>query len=367
MSNKNFKYTLEQNKDKILLGASIVGVFIIGFTVFHIVNNTKKQDVPQNEEQVVNQDNIRAEYIIGANDKGEIDLIKVDNKEVVANLDLKSTDSVIYSRSNNLESMLAYSDGTFFEVLEEEGKLVQNEVLKLDAKQSIKEFKFSKDYIVANTGDKLLVFKLSDKSTYMIDAVNVDSLLVVGERLVFAETNYIHSYDLKTKEEVSIEIGDTTEDLFEINGTVIAFNKFGSGNDKSTILKLKTDDLYISKAHRHDNANVIAVTPDSDDKEISYVDKKETGIKTNSYYKLDLNGTKDVKNRIQLDALSVTGDSEFTSDNTVATKGYLYTNKSGKIDIFRLAGEIVDTTLANDKTFFMPISVEVEQIQEKTN
>lgn len=358
MSNNNFKYTLEKNKDKILLGASIVGVFIIGFSVFHLVKNNKPQEVPQDEEQVVHEDNIRAEYIIGANDKGQVDLIKVESKEVVSNIDLKSSDSVIYSRSNDLESMLAYSDGTFFELVEKEGKLVQNEVLKLDAKQSIKEFKFSKDYIVANTGDKLLVFNLKDQSTYMIDAINVDSLLVVDDKLIFAETNYIHSYNLETKEEVSIEIGDITEDLFEIDGNVVAFNNFGSGKEKTTILKLKADDLYISKAHRHDNENVIAVTPDSDDKDISYIDKKDTGVKTSSYYKLNLDKEQDVKNRISLDTLSSSQEDEFTSTNTVATKGYLYTNKSGNIEIFRLGGEVTDTTIDTNKTFFMPILID---------
>lgn len=360
MSNKNnFKYTLEQNKQKILLGASIVGVAVISFGVFTMVNNNKNKVTPE-DDVYVDTTNVRAEYIIGGNDKGELDLIKVESNEVVKSTKLGTTENVIYSRSNDLEKVLAYGNGTFYEIVEENGDLISKELLKLEAEQPIKEFKFSDKYIVGNTGDKLIVFKLADKSTYMIDAKEVDSMVVIDETLVYAETENIHTYNLVTKEDKSIEIGDKTEDLFEINGSVVAFNKFGSGNQKSTILKLKSDDLYIEKAHRHDNEKLSAVTPDSDDKEIPYIDKTEKTVTINAHYKLDLNGEKDSKNRVTLEAMSTDNNVEFNSDNTVSTKGYLYSNKSGKIEIFRLAGEVMDSTVDSNKTFFMPISKEIE-------
>lgn len=357
MSN-NFKYTLEQNKQKIILGISIVGVLAVSFGVFKMVTN-EKPVIPE-DDIAINTENVRAEYLIGGNNKGELDLIKVENNEVVKSIKLEATENVIYSRANDLEKVMAFGNATFYEIIEANGELNQKEVLKLEANQAIKDFKFSDKYIVGNTGDKLLVFKLEDKSTYMIDTKKIDSMVIVDNTLVYSETNNIHTYNLDSKETSSIEIGDITSDLFEINGSVIAFNEFGAGNNKSTILKLKSNDLYIEKAHRHDNALLTAVTPDSDDEEIPYIDTSSKSVSINSHYKLNLNEIKDSKNRVELNAISTTEGNPYTSTNTVSTKGYLYTNKSGKIEIFRLAGEVMDITLDSEKTFFMPISIEAE-------
>lgn len=352
--NNNFKYTLEQNKQKIILGVSIVGLLAISFGVFTMIHHNNKKTTPQDDPLYVDNTNVKAEYIIGGNDKGELDLINVTNNEIVMSNKLNVTNDVIYSRSNDLEKVLAYGNSTFFEIEEDNGQLISKELLKLDTEQPIKSFKFSDKYIVANTGSKLLILKINDNSTYMIDAKKVDSMVVVEDILVYAETNNIHAYNLNTKKNKTIEIGDKTEALFEINGNVIAFNNFGSGNQKSTILKIKAEDLYIEKAHRHDNENVFAVTPDSDDKEISYIDSNKNNA--TSYYQLNLNNDKDSKIRISLDTMSNDDDNEFNSNNTVSTKGYLYSNKSGKIEIFRLSGEVLDSTIDSDKTFFMPIS-----------
>ena len=358
MNKNDFKYTIEKNKDKIILGVSIVGVLGLGFGFFSMVNNNKT--IEQQEDEVyVDLENIRAEYIISGNDKGELDLINVNTTEVVSNLNLNATDTVLYSRSNDLEKLLAFTNNTFYEVIEQDGQLKNKEIFKLDTKQAIKNFKFSDQYIVANTGDKLLVFKLDDKSTYMIDVKDVDSMVVVDNILVFAEKENIHTYNLTTKETKKIEIGDKTKDLIEVNGQVIAFNNFGSQNSKSTILELKPNDLYIEKAHRHDNNNLIPIANDSDDKDISYIDKSNKTSVMNSHYTLDLNSDKETKDRVELDVMSGS-NTDFNSQNTVSTKGYLYSNKSGKIEIFRLNGETIDTTIDTDKTFFMPISEEID-------
>ena len=41
MNKNDFKYTIEKNKDKIILGVSIVGVLGLGFGFFSMVNNNK--------------------------------------------------------------------------------------------------------------------------------------------------------------------------------------------------------------------------------------------------------------------------------------------------------------------------------------
>lgn len=62
MANNNFKYTLEKNKQKIILGASIVGVLAVSFGVFTMVN--KEKPVAPEDEIAIDTENIRAEFVV---------------------------------------------------------------------------------------------------------------------------------------------------------------------------------------------------------------------------------------------------------------------------------------------------------------
>lgn len=358
--NKQFKYALEQNKDKILLGVSIVGFVGVCLGLFFIINKNKDIKTPD-ENHYVDTENIKAEYIIAGDKNGTLDLIKVETNKVVNTMNLGPTKDIIYSRSNNLEKVMAYSKGTFYEITEENGDLINKETLKIKENINIKEFKFSNNYIVVNTKNELIVFNTNDKSKYSINIKAIDSFVLIDDTLIYGETGYIYTHNLKTKENKKIELSEKTEALFELNGKLIAFNKFGSGNNKYTILQLKQNDLYIEHAHRHDNEQLTPVTPDSDDKDIVYIDKS---IKTYSpsHYKLNLDNMNPMKNRVQLDALAIDNEKEFTTENTITTKGYLYTNKSGeKIEVFRLSGEVADMSIDTNKTFFMPVSMEIKK------
>lgn len=353
----DFKYTFEKNKQKILLGLSAVTLGVAGVGVYFLVNSMDKE-VPKDETPIyVDGNNIKAEYIIGANEDGVIDLIKLETNEVVDAKKLKSGKSVLYSRSNDLEKLLAFNSGKFISIVEEEGKLIEKDVFELSTDKEILDFKFSDKYIVSRTEDGLLISAIESKETDEIEVKDVDAYIIVGNKLVYAETENIHAYDLETKEGAEINIGDVTQSLTEHNGNVIVFNEFGSGKEKSTILNIKSGDLYIESVHRHDNKTIMPITNDSDDEVISYIDQSANAQKTMSHYQLTM-GDKETKNRADLSNLGTDSEVEFTEENTVSTKGYLYTQGDGEIKIFRLSGEVVDSIVKTDKTFFMPISVE---------
>lgn len=355
----DFKYTLEKNKQKIFIGLSALGLGVVGVGVYFLVNSVN-HDVPTEETPIiVDSNNVKANFIIGADTKGNIDLISLESNEVVKTKTLDKAKNVMYSRSNDLEKVLALNNGVFVSIIEEKGELVEKVVFDLNTDKEILDFKFSDKYIVSRAEDVLLVSSVEDKETFEIEVKDVDAYLVIEDKLVYAETENVHTYDLKTKENKEINLGAVTKALVEHDENVIVFNEFGAGKEKSTILNIKSNDLYIESAHRHDNKNLIPVANDSDDSVISYLDESDNAKKILSHYQLSIDEKgKETKSRADLTNASFSDGFKFTEDNSVSTKGYLYTTDKGEIKIIRLSGEVVDSTIKTDKTFFMPISIE---------
>jgi len=355
----DFKYTLEKNKQKIFIGLSALGLGVVGVGVYFLVNSVHHHTPIEETPIIVDANNVKAKFIIGADTSGVIDLISLETNEVVKTKTLDEAKNVLYARSNDLEKVLALNNGKFVSIVEENGELVEKVIFELKTDKAILDFKFSDKYMVSRTEDSLLVSSVEDKDTFEIEVKEVDAYLVIEDKLIYAETEKVHTYDLKTKETKEIDLGAVTKALVEHNGNVIVFNEFGSGKEKSTILNIKSTDLYIESAHRHDNKNLIPVANDSDDSVISYLDESDNAKKVLSHYQLsiDKNG-KETKSRADLSHASFSDGFKFTEENSVSTKGYLYTTDKGEIKIVRLSGEVVDSTIKTDKTFFMPVSIE---------
>lgn len=347
----NFKYSLEKNKQKIILGASVVGVIGIGFGTYFLITHNKTKEIPKNE-QFVDTAVHKADFVIGGDKDGNVDLIKVNENKVVSSK--KLNDKAIYSRENSLDGVMAYSNGTFTKLTEENGELKDKEIFKLETKNNIKSFKFSDKFIVCDLNDKLLIINLETKQTYALNISDVDSYVVAGSDLVYSSGNYVNKIDLNSKKAIKIDIGDKTSALFEMKGNIIAFNKFGNKNNKTTILDMKSNNLYIDKAHSHDNAKVYPVTPDNDDTNIMYIDRIENQVPVDAFYSLNLKGEQPTKERT---VLSNNGEAKdlYSPDKTVATKGFVYSLKEGNIEIFGLRGGAVDSTIKINGDFFMPI------------
>ena len=346
----DFKYTLQKNKNKIIAGASLVFIAGAGFGLYGLLN---KPEIPQEEEEYTDTGIKKADYIFLANDKGEIDLYSTKEDKVVNTLSL-NTSNVILSRDNDLETIMAYSNGTFYELSEKDGVIENKEIIKYDGEAEIKSFNFSNDYIVALADEEAIVIDLANNKTTSLEIKDIDTYVIADNNLVYSIGDYIYSKDLTSDEEpVEIEIGDKS-DAF-LNGKIIAFNNFGQDNKKTTLLKMKANDLYIEFADKHDNENVYPLTPDSDDTDIKFIDSVDRDVaKVNSYYSMTMSESEqNSKDRIVLP--DDTSDNVYSPDNTVSTKGYFYTNKDGNLTIFDLRAESVDIVVNTDKTFFMPI------------
>lgn len=348
----DFKYTLQQNKNKIIAGVSLVAIIGTGLGLYSLFH---KSEVIQDEEEYTDVGIKKADYVFLANDKGDIDLYSTKEDKVVNTLSLNST-GVILSRDSDLETVMAYNNGTFYELSEKDGVIENKEVIKYDGQAKIKSFKFSNDYIVALSDEEAIIIDLASKKITTLKIKDIDTYVIADKHLVYAVGDYIYSQDLTSdKEPVKIEVGDKSDALFFLDGKVIGFNNFGEGNKKTTLLKMRADDLYIELANKHDNENVYPLTPDSDDTDIKFIDSVDKDVaKVNSHYTMTMKeNEKNNKDRVRLP--DDTNETVYSQDNTVSTKGYFYTNKDGNLTIFDLRSESVDIVVNTDKTFFMPI------------
>ena len=148
----DFKYTLQQNKNKIIAGVSLVAIIGTGLGLYSLFH---KSEVIQDEEEYTDVGIKKADYVFLANDKGDIDLYSTKEDKVVNTLSLNST-GVILSRDSDLETVMAYNNGTFYELSEKDGVIENKEVIKYDGQAKIKPFKFSNDYIVALSDEEAI-------------------------------------------------------------------------------------------------------------------------------------------------------------------------------------------------------------------
>lgn len=378
----------------------IVLVILFGYLLIFKKNKQSKEPIYYDDINMV-----KADYIFTAYNDGQIKLLKTEDKSVSDTIKLDNNS--IYERTSNLESVITLSNNTFYKLSEANGKIKKEELFKLTEDKKIKSFKYSSDYIVVLTDNEIIVISLKDKKIEILNQnkIKVTPIEEVTEEktkpLISMEYEYIQKYNEKTKKYYTvqvfkqynldlsniehyiikdgylvcskggilvtlklddksvntIEIGDITKDFFIQNNELIVFNNFGSGLNKQTIMKIKENDLYINKVYVQDSEKLYTITPDDDDKNIEFIESSlRKGIIAESYYTVDINKEKDNKKRTELIPRQSEERKDYSSENTVATKGYIYSTVNGYLDIFELRGKtIVDIFDGESPNFFMPI------------
>lgn len=349
----DFKYTLEKHKQKILIGISALAVVGAGFGVYCLLNKPESDIKEEVFEDTVSR---KADYIMMANSKGQIDLYGTDEDSIVNSLDLQ-LDNAIYSRGIDLETIMVFDNNIFYEISENGGLLDVKEVNTFNG--SINSFKYSTKYIVTISDNEINAINRETNKTSQLSIDSVEEYVIADNCLVYSNGNYLYSLnlDVPNSTPVKIEIGDKTEGLFVMNGKVISYNNFGSGNGITTLLKLNPSDLYIDYASKQDNSELYPVTPDSDDDSIKFIENTvNKGNSFASHYTVILDdNVKSSKTKVVLNDTISNEKLGYNKDNTVSTKGYMYTLEDENITIYDLRAESIDSTIPSDKTFFMPI------------
>ncbi|MCC0727172.1 hypothetical protein KGF51_12205 [Clostridioides sp. ZZV14-6045] len=352
----NFKYLFEKNKQKILLAISLLFLFIICITVFLFI---KKNNFNENTTDVQYGDVgiKKAEYILTGTCNGKIDLIKTSNQKVVDSLQLSNLGNTMYSRDPNLKKLMVYNNSNFYSIEEKKGKIIKNNVYKLKDNIQILNFNFSDNYIVFNSNGVYKTISLKENKENYINEREFDNYVVSKDNLIYSKDNFITSLNLKiNKVNKTINLGDKTKFISLAKNGLTIFNNFGYDNNKSIILEVNPNTLYINGVYKLDNNKVLPVTQYSGDLEVYFMDKVEKDsalIESHYAVKVDSSTT---KTKTTLSNTNKDSDKTPNTYNTVSAKGYLYSNEDlGELKIFELRSNTLIATINTDKIFFMPI------------
>ncbi|MFJ8531383.1 hypothetical protein [Bacillus sp. NPDC094106] len=360
MNSTKLKYLFQKHKDKCLVALSIAVTIGIGtgayFIFFH--DNDDK-----GKKETLFDKNIKlADAIITGNKNGKVSLLHTKSGDELDSISLGDSkgNEFKFSRSKNLDSVYAYNKNshTFYEITVDGKKLKKKEIVSVsDALVEFDTFQSDGKNVVLLSSDRKELTHIKDKSTYKkyVSLEEVGEFLVDKGQLVFSTSNFIHSADLKSEKETKIEIGDNTTGLFAVKNEIIAYNKFGTGKEDSIVLRLKPNDLYVKEMHKLGSNRVEPLVPDGDDETLIYSQKVNEKthpkqliqvLNSKDGFRKDVRPFKTPDNRKVVD---------YDKNNSVASKGYVYSKKGSRLEITDIRGENLAYTLDVSKEFAMPI------------
>lgn len=378
----------KKNKDKLFIGLAL-GVLFLAIIIFVLININKTKN---NNEIILPKDEIEiAELMLVPNEKS-LQLVNIDGTildKIEGNIKFKisETNEIMYLKDNSLYTVNVENTKTEDGI--ETSKL--NEVKILDVKD-VTSFIFNDKYIAILSEQKEQDEKI-DNSTKeeekensdltkeilideehinynvsiidreslteikTIENIKIDDCVLNDKNFIYSVSNYLYSYDIETENIEELYLGKNVSDLDIVNNKIIVFDKFGNGKNKSLILQLNSD-LTIDKATKHDALDIIEIQKEVDEQNIVYIENDETPI----LYMLNLDGDRETKNKRNL---NVSIDGTYSDDNTIYSRGYIYTAKDGKLNIIDLKSATIYKTYDIEASFIYPI-YEEEPIEDET-
>lgn len=372
----------KKNEKLFIVLASIVLIMTI---VMVVILATRKQK--PNDEIVLPEDDIQiAETMIVPNDNS-IQLVNIDGTI------LDKIDGKIKFHTNDNNDIMYIRDNTFYTLNIKQdadtSKLVENKILDVE---NVDDFRFNDSYIVTltkldntenenidildennevkDTTEKIdatksnltkhnkitassnfynvsFIDRKTLKEVNKIENIELDNFIIDNDKFIYSVGNYVYSYNITSNETTELYLGKRISDLSIMNDNIIIYDKFGNGVNKSLLLRTN-DDLKVNKTTKHDASNIIAIQKDVEENNIIYIEDDKTPI----LYMLNLDGDREVKKKKSLN-LDIKG--KYNQENTIYSKGYVYTAKDGKINIIDLKSSTIYKTYDIEANFIYPI------------
>ena len=348
----NFKYTLEKNKTKILIGSSVVLFIGLGVGTYFLITKEKEDnDVYEIEQKL-------AKYIITGTKDGKLSLIDVESDTEVDSLALPTKD-YLYVMNRDYDVLYAY-DGETIKVYEvKNNKFVEkDEVVSIKIDNPI-DFRVDGNNvaILSNNGHTIhyLYNKDNEQKTEVIELQdNVIDFHINNGILNYSSNTKLYAFSPKT--ETSIELGDSTNVITTYQDKLLAHNSFGSGLENSILLSLNHESLKIEDLEETYSAETNLLSIDSDDK-VFYTTKYV--YSDDPYHILD-------EWRIQDGRIVKEGDISvkipvgkdgvvYDYKTTTASDGYLYTHYYDRIQIFDIRSQDIHKNVSVDEYFAAPV------------
>lgn len=328
---KNWKYKLEENKDKFLLGGiGVVAIAGIGLGVIYL--NSESQAIDKKGGTVETK---LADALVFKTNEGDLGSFDMSKKSITAQLKLDEKDLIGEYNTGNQLYVYQNEQKSFSQVSVAQDKMSLTKVheLKDDSKTGeVLSFhstldnvfiRAEKGYFILNKSQDLVEL---DKTIFE----NAKSTLLTSEGLYSSTGNEIHFIDLNGLNKRKINLQDDVYHLTEKGDSVYAYSNFGSGVKKQMLVKINDGSLELEKVMKISGTKMSPTLSASDESQLTtfaYGDKKVTSVS----WDLEENGsalTSEPEVKAVNEILDV--DSKVTS-----SKGHLYYVEGEEIKVYQ--------------------------------
>lgn len=372
MNKKNDKFF-------IILASLVLIVTIVIFIILNINknNNNDKISLPKDEIEI-------AELMLVPN-KNSLQLVNMEGNildiiEGDIKFNVSDTDEVMYEKNNALYTVeinktINDENDEIFKLSEKEilksnekidsfifdenyiailskTKYINNEVVDEEYKESnelLEEKEINKDYECYNI---TFFDRTTNKKVNTLNNVFVNNMVLNDNHFIYNVSNYLYSFEIKNNKTNELYLGKEISDIDIVNKKIIVFNKFGNSENKSLILQIDSN-LTVDKASKHEASNLIEIQKDINEKNIIYIENDKTPL----FYMLNLDEDREVKKKTNL---NVNLEGIYNENNTIYSKGYIYTAKDGKLNIIDLKSSTIYKSYDIEASFVYPIYLDLE-------
>ncbi|EOU1990618.1 hypothetical protein C4D27_17950 [Clostridium perfringens] len=223
-----------------------------------------------NIQKLVDKDKKLVDFMITADKKGNINLLRVINGENVDKASLPNGEYK-YSISNKYNQVIAIDSNTskLFKIEEVDKKIKVSELATLNNLNfnDIKEMKNDNNYlyIMKNDNKSFISVTLDNGKSkeYGLDK-EAEKWTVKDEMLIYSNNNDISVINVSNSKINGIDVGDKTTGFDISNNKLLIFNKFGSGLNHSLVLKANPSNLLIDNLIKFENKDVEGINADED-------------------------------------------------------------------------------------------------------
>lgn len=382
----------KKKKDKIFIGLA-AGALILSIIIVVLINLNKNQN---NTEILLPKDDIEIAELMLVPNKTSLQLVNIDGvvlDKIDGDIQFKMSESneIMYLKNNSLYTV---SVEKIIEDDIEKSKLKETKVIDVNNATSFifnnkyiailyenenienKDISLDKDAEIVETNipsltEETLINEehinynvtFIDRNTLKeikkLENINIDDCILNEKTFIYSISNYLYSYNIETEETKDLYLGKKISDLDIVNDKIIVFDKFGNGKNKSLILQINSD-FTIDKATKHDTIDIIEIQKEEKENNIIYIENDETPL----LYMLNLDGDRETKNKSNL---NVNIDGNYSDDNTIYARGYIYTAKDGKLNIIDLKSSTIYKTYDIESSFIYPIFEDNSENLEETD
>lgn len=260
----NFKYWLEENKDKFYIGGAIVALVGIVLGGYFVLNKGSNNNLDGSIKYTM------ADYILNQNEDGLIELYETDDGKLLDSVE-SSVETISFT-DDNMETTYLYSDDKISTVsINGSDKIELTDKLDVKDIENVVKVRTNGDKFGLLTDDELIILDNEGKTLLIHDDNPTDVFQLADDGVYMSVDNEIHYIKYDDGSTEYVDIGDITTKITSHGNSIIARNNFGSGKNTESIINIKKDGLFINNLKRVQHENKIDLNVPSNENHISLI------------------------------------------------------------------------------------------------